>query len=92
MAVKDPQPNESDSFPLHHNGNSHHGTVVYREKSILNSKHSLKHYEKLFISEAATHQVGKGGAYLRSVKYTVSSLCEATITAALALCFSSSRT
>lgn len=33
-----------------------------------------------------------GGAYLRNVKRTVSSLWEATITLALALCFSSSRT
>lgn len=33
----------------------------------------------------------EGGAYLRSVKWTVSSLWEATITLALVLCFSSSR-
>ena len=47
-------------------------------------------------ASSAAPGTGRGGGdsrtHLRSVKRTVSSLCEATITAALALCFSSSRT
>ena len=44
-------------------------------------------------SSTAQGTAGGGGqTHLRRVKRTVSSLCEATITAALALCFSSSRT